>query len=329
MIDPRRQAPADVPFVSGHELRRLLSPAAAAASIVEALQGGLDPCADPARTSVALGRGEFLLMPSQSAVAAGVKVVTVAPGNPARGLPRIQGLYLLFDAETLAPVAILDGGALTTVRTPAVPAALLSTMPGRFTAPVRLVVFGTGPQGIAHVEAIDAIEGLRLGDVTMVARRPESVALPARLTGAPVHVIGSGDPSLQDAVSAADVVVCATTARRPVFDSGALRTGATVIAVGSHEPDARELDGALLGRATVVVEDRATAVREAGDVVLAVAEGYLTPDTLVNLADVIRGDHIIDGAETVVLKTTGMAWEDLVVATAAFDRRIADPAGPA
>ena len=72
---------------------------------------------------------------------------------------------------------------------------------------------------------------------------------------------------------AADVVVCATTARTPLFDSTLLTDDVIVIAIGSHEPDARELDGALMGRAQVVVEDVATALRECGDVVLAIADG--------------------------------------------------------
>ena len=68
--------------------------------------------------SVDLTNGQFLLMPSETSAAAGVKVVTVAPDNPSRGLPRIQAAYLLFDRDTLALRAVLDGAALTTLRTP-------------------------------------------------------------------------------------------------------------------------------------------------------------------------------------------------------------------
>jgi ornithine cyclodeaminase len=85
-----------------------------------------------------------------------------------------------------------------------------------------------------------------------------------------------------------------------------------VIAVGSHEPHVRELDAALLARATVVVEDPATALREAGDVILAVHEGALTPADLVGLADLVRAPRV--GAAPRVFKSVGMAWQDLVVA---------------
>jgi ornithine cyclodeaminase/alanine dehydrogenase-like protein (mu-crystallin family) len=94
-----------------------LGPAAAVEAIIQALRGGLDPSADPARMSLDLTNGQFLLMPSETSAAAGVKVVTVAPDNPSRGLPRIQAAYVLFDQDTLALQAVLDGAALTTLRT--------------------------------------------------------------------------------------------------------------------------------------------------------------------------------------------------------------------
>jgi ornithine cyclodeaminase len=109
-----------------------LGPAAAVQAITNALRGGFDPATDPARVSVDLTKGQFLLMPAQTSAAVGVKVVTVAPDNPKRGLPRIQAAYLLFDQDTLALRVILDGSALTTLRTAAVSvAAILDRLPDR------------------------------------------------------------------------------------------------------------------------------------------------------------------------------------------------------
>lgn len=89
-----------------------------------------------------------------------------------------------------------------------------------------------------------------------------------------------------------------------------------MIAIGSHEPDAREVDGALCRRATVVVEDPATALREAGDVVLGIAEGALDPDELVPMRDVVTGRVELPLDEPLLFKGVGMSWEDLVVASA-------------
>jgi ornithine cyclodeaminase len=106
-----------------------------------------------------------------------------------------------------------------------------------------------------------------------------------------------------------------------VLDSTLVADEAVVVAVGSHEPDARELDGALLGRATVVVEDTATALREAGDVVLAIAEGVISADDLVPMRGVVTGACVVPADRPLVFKSVGMSWQDLVVATAVVDKR--------
>ena len=280
---------------------------------VDALQAalavGLDPSADPPRGSVPLEHGEFLLMPSQGAGFAGVKVLTVAPANPDRGLPRIQGVYLLCDAETLTPRAMLDGTALTTLRTPA-----LSAVAARLLAPAepaRVVVVGSGPQAWGHVHALAAVRDLV--DVVITGRsapRAEQLADRLRSEGFPAR---AGDAS---AVVDATIVVCATTAATPVIDGSSVADDALVIAVGSHEPDRRELDGALLGRSQVVVEDLATALREAGDVIIAIDEGHADAATLTPLARIVRGETSVDHTRPRVFKSVGMGWQDLVVAAA-------------
>ncbi|WP_448638241.1 ornithine cyclodeaminase family protein [Geodermatophilus sp. URMC 63] len=280
-----------------------LGPAAAVRAISDALRAGLDPAGDPPRTAVGLSRGQFLLMPSETPAAAGVKVATVAPGNPARGLPRIQAAYLLFDRDTLALRAVLDGTALTTLRTPAVSvAAVLPVLADR---PLRVAVVGAGPQAVGHVAALGAVRPLAAA--THLVRDPSRT---------PLAAVRLGSADADEALQAADVVVCATSARTPLFDSALLGDDAVVIAVGSHEPDARELDAALLGRATVVVEDVATALREAGDVVLAIADGALAAEDLLPVRDVVSGAAVPGAGRPLVFKSVGMSWQDLVVAEA-------------
>lgn len=288
-----------------------LGPLAAVQAICDALRAGLDPSADPPRSAVGLASGQFLLMPSRTAAAAGVKVVTVAPDNPNRGLPRIQAAYLLFDAETLTLRAVLDGTALTTLRTPAVSvAAVLPALPDR---PLHVVVVGAGPQAVGHARTFAAVRPL--AGVTYLVRDP------AR---SPLEAVALGSAVAGVALRAADVVVCATSARAPLFDSTLLRQDVVVIAVGSHEPDARELDAALLGRATVVVEDVAAALREAGDVVLAIADGALGADELLPMSELVTGAAVPSG-RPLVFKSVGMSWQDLVVAEAVLQRAGAAP----
>jgi ornithine cyclodeaminase len=297
-------------FLDAAAVHAACPPAAAVAAVEAALRGGLDPATDPPRLAVPVAHGQFLLMPSDaSATAAGVKVVTVAPGNPARGLPRIQAVHLHVDRESLAPTAVLDGTALTALRTPAVSmAAVRRHLPDR---PLRLVVVGAGPQATGHVTTLAAVRPL--ADVVHLVRDPRRVRIGARL-------LPLGSAAAGSALADADVVVCATSARTPVLDSTLLRSDAIVIAVGSHEPDARELDGALLARSSVVVEDRATALREAGDVALAIAEGALTANDLLPMRDLLTGAAAPRAGRPLVVKTVGMAWEDVVVAEVVVSR---------
>jgi ornithine cyclodeaminase/alanine dehydrogenase-like protein (mu-crystallin family) len=255
----------------------------AVAALEAALRDGLDPEADPPRSSVPVGDGELLVMPSAFGGAAAVKLVTVG------GSPRVQGVCVVFDPETLAPVAVLDGIALTNLRTAAVSALAVRHLAAP--QPRRALVFGRGPQGRAHAAALRAV-------------------LPSLEQ---VEVVGRGDRPHE--VERADVICCCTTAREPLFDGARVAEHATVVAIGSHEPDAREVDGTLVARAgAVVVESRASALREAGDVVMAIAEGALRADDLVTLTDLVPRPVAPSGPR--LFKSTGMAWEDAVVAAA-------------
>lgn len=306
---------APLRFLDAEAVSGSITPRQAVQAIEEALRAGLDPATDPPRTSTPVSGGEFLLMPSASGSAAGVKVLTLAPGNPVFGVPRIQGIYLLCDPHTLTPYAVLDGAAVTTLRTPAVSLAAVRPALLRTSGPLHVVVFGAGPQAVGHLQTLaDVVDGRRsVATVTAVVRSPGKVTGKVPLGGT---VVAAGSVEADRALRRAGLVICATTARTALFDSAVVAADVVVVAVGSHEPDVRELDAALLGRAQVVVEDRGTALRECGDVVLAVAEGALDPDDLVSLSDVVCSRVVLRPDAPVVFKSSGMSWEDLVIATA-------------
>lgn len=274
-----------IPFLSAADVEERLDVSRAADVLEAALAEGFDPEADPPRRALELGSGELLVMPSAAGGHAAVKLVSVG------GEPRIQGLCVVFDGETLAPAAVVDGMALTNLRTPAI-----SALAVRRLAPPdarRLLVFGRGPQAHAHVEAMRAVRRIEREDM-----------------------VGRDGGDFDELVAAADIICCCTTAREPLFNGDLVADRAAVVAIGSHEPDVREVDDALVRRATVVVESRASALREAGDVIAAIASGALDQNELVTLAELVRDEAALDMSRPRLFKSTGMAWEDAVVAAA-------------
>ncbi len=301
-------------WIGPDEVRRAVSPDRARRLIIAALAQGLDPAQDPPRAAPLVRQGQLLIMPSETPRSVGVKVLSVAPDNPSRGRERIQALYVLMDAETLTPSVLIDGTAITSVRTPAVSAVGLDALaPARVT---RVVLFGSGPQAIGHAEALLSI---RQPDEFVVVGRAvqprEAAAEAISALGVAARAVAADDRhTVEHEVRAAQVIVAATSSGRPVLDGDWVADGCCVVAIGSHEPDRRELDASLMGRSLVVVEDVATALREAGDVALAIAEDAMTAQALHPLRSLVTGDVARASDRPNVLKTVGMSWEDLVIA---------------
>jgi ornithine cyclodeaminase/alanine dehydrogenase-like protein (mu-crystallin family) len=300
-----------LPVLDAAVVERALPMPVAIAAVRDALRGGLDPAGDAARSNVPMQHGQLLMMPAEWGGYTGVKLVTVAPANPDHGLPRIQGAYLLMDAPTLAPLAVLDAVAFTAVRTAAVSAVAVEQLAEADAQ--RLVVFGSGPQAHSHLAALRAVRPVR--EVVVVGR--DEVRARALVARAAAEGLAARTGTPAD-VADADLVVCATTARTPLFDGALLRQHATVVAVGSHEPDAAEVDTTTVCGSTVVVEARATALREAGDVIGPVRAGRLDPNALVELTDLVRGAAPVPPSRPRLFKSVGMAWEDLVLAATAY-----------
>ena len=266
----------------------------------------------PPRQHVHAGEQELLVMPSFLDGGATVKLIGIDPANPGRGLPRIQGVVVLFEGPGLTPAAVLDAAAVTAIRTAAV-----SGLATRFLArddSRRLVLIGAGPQAHAHLEAMVAVAPVRT--VRVVSRRPEPAAALAerarRDFGLDAQVAGP------DAVADADLVCACTTSAAPVFDGARLPAGVHVNAVGSYRPDLQEVDATTIRSCRVVVEDREAALRESGDLIQAGAEGWEPDAIAADLVEVVR-DRVpvrTSADDRTLFESVGLAYEDLIVAEA-------------
>lgn len=291
--------------IGAEELRRLVPMDRAIDAVERAFRD--DDSETPPRRHLAIGDADLLFMPSWSTRAAGVKLVTVTPGNPARGLPLINGSYLLFDRETLRPSAVIDAAALTGLRTAAVSG--VATRALAHPEAKALVIFGAGVQAHRHLEAMVAVRPIReLGVVSRSDPPARALVDHARSLGLDASV---GTPSVSDA----DIVCTCTTSPSPVFDGARLNDVAHVNAVGSYKADAREIDSETVRRASVVVVEDREVMRESGDLAVPLTEGDLDETGIVTLGEVLGGAAAPRGIT--LFKSVGRAFEDLAVAEAA------------
>lgn len=281
-------------------------------ALEEALRAGLPGETDPPRSFVDLPPGELLLMPSRVTGIPTVKLVTIHH-DADRPDQRIKGLHVVFDSVSLAPVVVMDAAALTVTRTTAVSIVAL-----RAIAPAdcdTLLVFGAGPQGRAHIDAI--IAEWPIERVTVAVRRranAEALVAQARARHPEIEFVEVASGDMADSVQEARIIVCATTATTALFDAAAAREDVAAVAVGTHSTTCCEIPSELVARSFVVVEERESALREAGDVVMAIDTGLMTAaDIDADLTQIARRTVAVPDTGSRVFKSVGMAWEDAVV----------------
>jgi alanine dehydrogenase len=259
----------------------------------------------------------LLLMPAWRAGGhTGVKIVHVAPGNAARGQPAVHAAYLLSDAVTGAPLALMDGGELTDRRTAA--ASLLAARHLARPDSARLLLLGSGKVARALAEGYAA--RFPLTDIAIwspTAANARRLAQHLAEDGLPARAVATPDPA------GADIVAAATLSTTALIHGAGLRPGTHLDLVGAYRRDMREADAAALARATLVVDTRAGALAEAGDIVQAIAEGALMESAIAaELAELCRGTHPgrRSATEITVFKSVGWAGEDLAAAVLAYRR---------
>jgi ornithine cyclodeaminase/alanine dehydrogenase-like protein (mu-crystallin family) len=257
-------------------------------------------------------RGTVLIMPAWSEAGfLGIKTINIFPGNGARGLPGLHATYVLYDAHTGVPLAIMDGNEITAHRTAAA-SALGASFLARTDAR-SLLVLGTGrvarllPAAHASVRAIDEIQ--------VWNHRPEGAqALAAQWRSEGWNAQAATD--LEAAVRGADIVSCATLATSPLVKGEWLAPGSHLDLIGSFTPQMREADPACFANARTFV-DTEEALLKAGDLLDAIAAGLLSRDAAqATLADLCKGRHAgrAHDAERTVFKAVGSALEDLAAA---------------
>jgi ornithine cyclodeaminase len=278
--------------------------------------------ATPVRQRYELGGGagprSLLLMPGwREKGGIGVKLVTVFADNALRSLPAVHACYVLFDANTGAPRAILDGNELTLRRTGAA-SALAAKYLARTDAE-RLLMVGTGelaPHIILSHASVRPIKSVRIWGRRIEKARETVEALQGNSFSVDVCT------DLQSGVAWADILSCATLSQEPLIEGRWLHPGQHLDLIGAFRPDMREVDDEAVRRADLYVDTRAGALVEAGEFVQTLAAGVIKPsDIRGELSQLVRGT--VPGrtsADALTLfKSVGTAIEDLAAAELAVE----------
>ena len=318
--------------LSRADLERILAPL----DVIEAMARAFcryaeGSCAAPLRTATPVGTdGVLLAMPAAFSdgpeQGLGTKLVSVYPGNLARGHPTVYASYLLLDGATGQPLALLEATFLTALRTGAT-SALAARHLARPDAR-RVACFGAGVQ--ARFQLLCLAAARRLERVVVCGRDPDRAhGFVAAMKEALGGIVELGDDP-RGAVREADLIVCATTSVTPVVFGADLQPGVHVDAVGAFRPAERELDSEALRRARLVVDTYAGALEEAGDIVIPLSEGVIDRAHVVaELAELVTGKRAGRTSERdiTVFKSVGFALEDLAAAQLAYERARAQGIG--
>ncbi|MEP7200220.1 MAG: NAD(P)-binding domain-containing protein [Chloroflexota bacterium] len=274
----------------------------------------------PLRTGIKTGDGISLFMPAHLAAshALGMKLVSVHGGNAQRGMAAILAFVALVDEETGEPLVIMDGGYITAMRT-AAGSGLATKWMARADAKVAAII-GAGPQGRAHIQAMLAVRPLTEIRVTSrnAAHAQKLVAEMQTQTSCALRAVATSG----EAVRNADIVCLCTSAASPVFDGPDLKPGAHINGIGSHTPTTREIgDDAITRISRVVVDMRAAAMAEAGDLIIPINAGLVSERIIVGeLGEVVLGT--VQGREhddeITLFKSVGIAAQDVAAGRAAF-----------
>lgn len=305
-------------LLSGRELEEILSPSILIDEVERAfIEFSEGRTVTPPRTVMWVEGNWWGVMQSYvPGYGVGVKVVNVIPANLERGLPTIQAIVNLFDPVTGSPLAVMDGGVLTALRTGAASAISAKYMAPKERGP--LAIIGTGYQAryqlkfVSHVYRTDEV---RVYDIRESAA--ESFREYAESLG--FKVVKCRSPA--EAIEGAKVVIEATTTKTPVIEGRYLSRPTHVISIGAHMRDARALDDDAIALAeTVVVDSREAVMLETGDIRIPVEKGILTMDRVSELGEVASGrrrGRLTDEGVT-IFKSVGLAIQDAAAAAVAY-----------
>lgn len=262
-------------------------------------------------------------MKTESGEALAVKIVSLFPQNPARGLAYIQAAVLVLESDTGRAVALLEGSTLTAIRTGAGSGAAIDLLSRRDSKVVA--IFGAGPQGRTQLEAACTARKIETAFI-YDSNHEKAETYAQQLAGyrsitKDIRVASSSS----EAIANADIICTATTSSKAVFDDKDVQSGTHISAVGAYTPEMQELPVETVARARIVVDSYSTVMEEAGDIVKAMQAGAIHKSSIhAELGEIVLGNKPgrQSDDEITFFKSVGNAVQDAAAAQLALKNAI-------
>jgi len=318
-------------IIGGAEVKRALTMSDCIEAVDRAMRALSNGGADvPLRTVMQLpgGRNFFGVMPGYLADPRGLgaKIITIFPDNAKLGLSSHVGLVLLFDTEIGFPLAVMDAGEITAIRTAAASAVATRVLARRDAS--QLAILGTGEQAITHLESISKVRTLRT--IRVWGRSFEKTTAFAHEHGVRLGLKIEVSKTVEEAVSGADIICTVTSSHEPILNGAWLARGAHVNLVGSSRLASREVDDDVVALSRFFVDSRTSARAEAGELKHAIDAGLVSDShVLGEIGDVLSGKVVgrTGNHDITVYKSLGVAAQDMAAAHVIYERATRDGIG--
>ena len=318
-------------IIGGTDVKRALSMSDCIDAVDRAMRalssGGADV---PLRTVMKLpgGRNFFGVMPGylSEPQGLGTKIITIFPDNAKLGLSSHVGLVLLFDSEIGFPLAVMDAGEVTAIRTAA--ASAVATRALARPDASHLAIVGTGEQAITHLEAVAKVRTLRT--IRVWGRSPDKALSFAREHGPRLGLKIETASTVEEAVRSADIICTVTASREPILNGAWLQKGAHVNLVGASQLTSREADDEVVTVSRFFVDSRVSARAEAGELRHAMDAGLVSESHVLGEIGEVLGGKVVGRTshhDITVYKSLGVAAQDMAAARVIYDCAVRDGIG--
>jgi len=246
----------------------------------------------------------------------GIKVVSSFPQNCKIGLESINGVILVIDAQTGMPLALLEAGFLTAIRTGAISGLATDLLCSQEAK--HLCIIGSGTQSYTQVEAVAAVRNIE--KISVWSRNYQHAIKFAKNLSNRFSIQAIAD--ICDATADADIICTATNSTMPLIHRENIKSNVHINAIGSHSRDMQEIDIDIIKNAQIIVDNLDAACREAGEIITAIEAKQLNPETLIELANIVTQKDVIPRGGISVFKSVGLAIQDISIANFVYQKAV-------